>query len=63
MKMPTENQATTWLAALDNLIHRCESYREWGHYDDLQYQWEKEAIFRLRGLLIAAGARVLDDAA
>ena len=62
MTIPTEKQATTWLRALDNLIHRCETYRKWANVQDWQYQWEKEAIFRLRGLLLAAGAHEEDEA-
>lgn len=54
--MTTAKQATTWLAALDNLIERESRYRGYAGIDDATYKWEREAIFRLRLLLIDYGA-------
>lgn len=54
-------QRHSWSAALDNLIERESRYRGYEGIRDDTYKWEREAIFRLRALLIVCGA-VVEDA-
>lgn len=49
----TPKQASRALAALDGALYRVRLYAEVAGIEDGTKVWEREAIFRLRGHLIA----------